>query len=370
MKKNLLPLVAIMALSLFSSCSSTEVLSLRTAKNIEDDMRLYALPNTLLRINVEVTKSVTKRGPYYQHAKNLLGLDGVVAQDQVSWYISNIEIETFSVPDTNFYYLAQLADERAEAEMRRLSDNGLVMDFDRMIYADQVATALFLERRENLTVAFTDVSVKTNNQRVVTPVERVVQRDTTFITITEYQQSFQEKSLADKAQEAAAFVVKIRNRRFKLNAGVANRTGEDVEAKFPDQASLAFMKEELDHLEQEYLALFLGKTMQERFTYSFDFAPRHDLDSQRSTLFYFSAANGLSMNSRDGFPVYLDIQKTSNQNVLARMYRRDLDRAKNALIYRIPGDAIVKVIDANEDIAIKRVPVAQYGTLISHPVGH
>lgn len=363
--RNLFALLLVMA-AVLSCQTPTKVMNIKHVDKVDDEAILFALPQTVVRVEVEVTKEIVRRGPYFNYAEKYLGIKDVPTEDSYRWYISDIRLSTYEKPDTNHFYLANL-NEKAEEQFAGLAEKGHVMSY---YFLDQLGSHqieqgnLFLNEQDSESVIYTDLSVREYLTEVIEPVRQRVQReDTSFIRITEYTKSVLEKSPEKKAQEASSFIIKLRNRQFKLLAGAVNK------AQFPDSESVKYMNEELQRIEEEYIELFTGKTINQTKTYYFDLTPT-PRDLSKKVLFYFSETIGMSLNSYGGFPVSIEIMRVGDTQVLNRLYMHPENNTveKNSLVYRIPDDAIIKVMDGNDVIAIKRVAINQFGTIITMPV--
>jgi hypothetical protein len=81
---------------------------------------------TTVDVSVNVTQTITRRGPYYQYAERFLGITGVPSQDVTSWSISDIAINTYEEADPDHYYLLSTND-RHVTNFFRLSREGFIL---------------------------------------------------------------------------------------------------------------------------------------------------------------------------------------------------------------------------------------------------
>ena len=123
MKKNKVLICTFMlALVLFNACKSTQkmsfnIVNLKEARGIRHYSTLYALPKTVIRVNLKVVKTSYKRGPYYQYANSFLGIEDVIEEDKEGWRITDIKFETYAIADTNHIYLIESNDEFSKIEI-------------------------------------------------------------------------------------------------------------------------------------------------------------------------------------------------------------------------------------------------------------
>jgi hypothetical protein len=128
---------------------------------------------------------------------------------------------------------------------------------------------------------------------------RVVQ-DSTFVRVPVHRSVVVERSMEDKAKEAADFIFSLRKRRMELLAGDADFIAEG-------QAAEAVLKE-ISRLEEEYLTLFTGKVFKSSVTHWFDFSPSPKGEETSSILFRFSEARGILPSSDlSGSPILISV---------------------------------------------------------------
>jgi hypothetical protein len=148
----------------------------------------------------------------------------------------------------------------------------------------------------------------------------------------------------ENAAAAAAFIRKIRKRRLKLVAGMAEETNP------VDGKALKLMIQQLEQLEAEYLNLFVGKSAKYVYTQSVMIVPNNDADEQ-ITLGYFSKQNGFSAKADskrgDSYPIVMKITAlTSSPKVSIKEIdtsSKTSSSIKYGLYHRIPGTVSISI---------------------------
>ena len=102
MKKFLFSVLSLMALS----ATAQETVKL-TAGKINDFGLVYNLPTTVAEISLNITKTVTKAGPYYKYAQKYLGVQDVISKNETIYNIDNIEIKEKGIADPEYSYLVK-----------------------------------------------------------------------------------------------------------------------------------------------------------------------------------------------------------------------------------------------------------------------
>lgn len=368
----------ILIILLTSACASQKVVnSSFSVVNIKNDTSftqnalIYALPRTVIKVNVEISKIESYRGPYCQYAKKYLGIDddAVIFSDNVSYDISNIDIESYSEPDTNCFFLVKSQNDEM-ANLLNLSQNGLILSINKDIdVKSEKQNTNFYDYNDDNDFFFINQSVKKNIQSINKKSYKTIKTDSSLIRIPLSTKHIVVKSTELKAEEAANFIIKIRKRKFKLMSGMYE--------KFPDGEAVNCMIKELDKLEKDYLSLFIGKTIKTKKEYTFNYIPDESLTTNQNILFYFSSDKGILINKNyinrtvankqiSGYPIIIDVDNLNFTNKLKNKFD-EMKSPKNTFFYRIPDYATVRIINGNKVIASKKMLIAQFGKLGSLP---
>lgn len=355
---------------LLSGCAGTAIFERNTsARNIVDYTQpeqytlVYSLPKTTVRVSIDAVQTITRRGPYYQYAERYLGIPGVPESDEISWQIGNINIETYEEADPEHYYLLKTND-RHVTNFFKLQKEGFILPVNQRQLPE-------LEGVINPTAAeiadplFTDLSIHPRVVEESRTVMRMVRQDTAFVNVPVMERQSVTKSLEARAAEVADLIFELRSSRFRLISG-------DLDL-FPDGKAMEEIIREYSRLENEYLNLFTGKVFEVNHKFSVDYTPgKNPAESgiEHAVVFRFSGSQGiLPSDDVSGRPVTLEL---NNENKTARLQRITEGSAsalndQGTLLYRIPDVAVLKITDENSTIAVKRIPVSQYGKVVTLP---
>ncbi len=304
----------------------------------------YSLPRTGIRVTVEATQEKYFHGPYFQFAEALLGIENAPATDSESWTIKDIQIETFSEADPDQVYKAM----GNAAFLLSLTESGTLAGINKEVESstDKLVVSSFLSEAKTPDVIFPDLSLNPFFEEVEDSI-----RGSVLVV----------KSIEEKAQEAAHTITKLRKRRFKS-------LGNAYEVQLPDGDAYELMVDELGKLEDEYVALFIGKTYKETFTYSFDYIPGNNSVSG-DVLFRVSNTNGvLPKTDLTGAPIVIDVKKIE-QLASAQASVKDTQNtmATTNVFYRMPGKAEIQILNGINTMASTRADLAQFGTVAPVP---
>jgi len=304
--------------------------------NATSDVLLYSLPTTVIRINVEVEKTISKVGPFYRYSQKMLNVTDVVTQDKEEWKIKSVTIETYGVPDENKQYAISYSG-AGSAPFLQLTPSGILSGINSdCLLQDEYLKEFAIEDIPGI-------------------------NDVNFNDVAMIEKQLAKTSTAAMAEETANYIYKIRKRRFKILAS-------DYEQLPPDGKSYEVMVRELNKLEKDHLELFIGKKETFTMTQSFDIVP-DKMSTNNDVLFRFSSVKGI-VDKMDvsGAPVYVEMEAKETKALPNQpiVYEKDAE-VRNGLYYCKPGKATIKVIDKNKLIKEQEVYLGQYGQVVSMP---
>jgi len=305
---------------------------------------VYSLPQTGIRVHIKATRELFVHGPFQMYAQKMLGIENVPATDADRWNMDEMKLEVFSEPDAEQVYKAL----GPAAQMVSLTQTGIIAGINTTVESGDavVNTQSFLTKNLDKQVKFTDLSIWS------------------FYSPADSTKRFKlvSKNPEQKAAEAAETIFNLRNSRFAL---LTNADDEPL----PDGKSFEVMTEELGKMEENYLALFIGKSSKEKYEFSFEFVPG-EKSVKGEVFFRFSDDRGvLPKSDLSGRPVVIEVNKIENlaakQNAL--ITSENPNAGKSGVYYRIPGMAEVRIMDGAIQLAGTRIPIAQFGTTAPVP---
>lgn len=316
----------------------------RSDKNVMPVMAdgiAYSLPRTGVRIHVKAVREKLFAGPYAQYAEGMLGLKNAQQTDSENWTITGVNIETFAEADPNqVFKTAGMA-----GSLINLTEDGVLAGINTTVETKTTEAPVtnFLDDNSIPAYPFTDLSLNPFFEKP----------DSTAANI------LIAKTPQEKAQEAAHTITKLRKRRFK---SLANAYDEQL----PDGKAYSVMVKELDKLEAEYVALFIGKTYKSTFEYTFDYIPG-DNSVSGDVVFRFSESKGvLPKTDLSGKPVQIELKKLDDL-AAAQAKQKSAAEAANHIFYRMPGKAELRLMNGINLIALTRLDIAQFGTVLPLP---
>ena len=307
---------------------------------------VYALPQTGIRVHVKATRERFVAGPFNMYAQKMLGIDNAPSSNGERWNMDEITIETFAEPDPDEVHKAL----GSAAQLVSLTESGVLagVNTGTMAHDTKVVTQNFLTKNLDSQVKFTDLSIWS------------------FYSPADSTKSFRmvSKNMDQKAAEAAETIFNLRNSRFAL---LTNADDEPL----PDGKSFEVMRDELGKMEENYLALFIGKTSKQVYEFSFDYIPGNK-STKGDVFFRFSEDRGvLPKTDLSGRPIVIEVNKAESlpakQNGLVSS--ENPEAGKSGLYYRMPGLAEIRILDGGTQLAGARVSIAQLGATAPIPEG-
>jgi hypothetical protein len=307
---------------------------------------IYSLPRTGLRVNITAVKENFEPGPYSSYARQLLGINDAKNSKSVKWFITDIDIETFSEPDPAQVYkaLGDIAHAVSLTPDGRLA--GINSDVD-LLSPDVAEVNKYIEKPDlDDDFSFADFN------------------DSPIYTEGDSTTNYRPVRVSDdvKAAEAAARILECRLSRFHMAAGLMDEFHPDGKAY---QVSL----DELIRMEKNYMTLFTGRTTYSTRTFSFDFIPAASSE-QGSVICRFSPEKGvLPAADLSGKPVTVKVEaeKQLNEKYSGLSSSEDPMAGVSGVYYRLPVTADVKIIYDLNIIASLRMVLPQFGVIAPLP---
>ena len=316
----------------------------RSDKNTQPVMAdgvVYSLPRTGVRIYVTASCEKLFAGPYAPYAEAMLGLKNAPVADREKWTMTDVRIETFSEPDPQEIFKAK----GLAGSLVSMTETGVIVGVNSTVETPSGTPVFtnFINHADLPEYPFTDLSLNPFFEKQDSTKRNVIIA----------------KTLEEKAQEAANTITKLRKRRFKT---LSNAYDEQL----PDGQAYQVMVGELDQLEKEYVALFVGKIYNTSYTYSFDFVPG-DNSVSGEVVFRFSDSKGvLPKTDLSGKPVQVDLKRMDDL-AAAQQSQKSAAGGTSGLFYRVPGKAEFRLMNGLSLMTVARLTVAQFGTVLPVP---
>ncbi len=349
-----------------SACTSVKVVNVNEAEKYYDGGIIYSLPETVLQIDVELKKTTYIRGPFFEYAEKYLNINNVIKKNHTEWEIINVDINSIAEPDYNNYFVLK-SNNKTIMNGLTLNEKGVIESINlvskspKSVESDNLIIDI---AKPEIEAQFTDLSIKRNINELQDTVYKKVKQDTSFVRVPIIRKQLEKKSINEKAEEAANFIIKLRKRRFKVLTA-------QTETQISGTGSVQSMIAELDKLEEEYLSLFIGKKYEETIIKNFTYTPNKSKDLNVSILFNLSKENGIvSKEDQSSQQVIVKVINDGKTKVIdSYLAKKEEEKTKEikGLVYRIPDLASVQVLLGEDVIARKKLLVAQFGTLTTLP---
>lgn len=319
---------------------------------------IYALPQTVIKLDVTAEKTILKRGPFAEYANKYLGITDVVSANGVEWKLKTINASSVGEVDPEQYHKLTTSVDY-EPSLIALSPTGLIKGFNlkKSQIIDEDKELLFTSV-EDVDIEYGKFSIDPIIKYREDTIYKVVETDTAFIKIPVLEKQALTKSLEEKAEEAAHEIFKLRKRRFKILTA-------NFEVLPPDGKAYEVIVRELRKLEDEYLSLFIGKKVSSLRNFYFSYTPNKGENG--GVVFRMSPQMGpVGVNDLGGKPIRIDFKNLESTRELAIIPTAGIAPQK-LISYRIPGIADVSISNGKRVLYKDRIPVAQFGKIANLP---
>lgn len=339
MKRILIPATAILLLT--ASCATqrsapvkVNVVKTSSLTNATSDAIVYHLPQTVLRVEVEVEKAILKAGPFYRYSERLLNISDVIMEDGETWRIKSLKVTPIGRTNYSQSYAIQMTGP-GSAQNILLNNQGVLCGINLPEHHCMDAPSARYEHTPEL-------------QSV----------DVNFNGVPKLEKLLKQTSTAAMAEEAANYIYKIRKRRSKIFSA-------NFPVLPPDGLSLELTKAEMDSLEGEFIELFTGKKEVQTIKRVFEYVPER-INPESSVLFRFSNKTGIvDRMDLSGTPIYIEVKNLATPELPDQAPKKE--EQSNGLFYCKPGKALVRLIDRNILMFEEELEIAQLGQVLSMP---
>jgi len=307
----------------------------------------YALPRTVVKVDVKIDRIENYKGPYADYAGRYLGLKNVISVNSVEYKISDISITTYPEPDPDQYYFVELGEKVTKGQipgLLELSSSGLILGTIPGL-RDTSGTRIPKTGLEDLSGEtgmdvfgelfkyYADVSIFEKVDTII----RKINIDTMTLERQYLKRTMVEKSPEQKAKEASDVITKIKDNRFNLISGYQ-------EVNY-NKETLEYMDTQLKQMEKEYVKLFTGISLHKTLNFSYKYIPVPNQINTEIPIFKFLKTKGvIDLDEPGGKVVTIKIQRVGNTNsVSSCLSRADKGTKEHGFFYRIPELARVTV---------------------------
>ena len=320
---------------------------------------VYALPRTLIQVDVTVEQKELLAGPLRNYAEKYLGITNYISQNAFEYSIKGIKLIPVSEPDPEQYYFVSEVEKTSKETWQTiltLNGHGMITSVGAINDGQAgVASGLGNPMSDDEVMAIFSKYADLNLYAKVDTIVRIINIDTITIEDYTFKTTMTNKPLEVKAREVADMIHRVREGRYNLLTGYQ-------EVNYSEGA-LKFMNEELLKMEEEYLCLFTGAVVKSNLTYSFTFLPTPENSGSSVPIFHFSESNGIVEGGGGGVQAMILVESHGNTSVLASGEAN----SGGGLVYRIPEEAEVKLIYNSNTLAKIHAAISQFGRVASLP---
>jgi len=369
MKAKIRSLVLLISILLTSSCmtnkplsnSSGVILPLSDSTALREGSIIYGLPRTVFNIVVSMERTIEKPGPYAQYAGDFLGLTDVILNENESWSIKDITINSHDELDPSEFYVIS-STTLFQTNVLALKKEGLILDLNPafMNSEEKRSTANGSGNSQNLSF---DLGSDEYFQLQRDTAYKRITVDSSFVRIPYIVEKKKKLTLDQLAEKAAKRLMDLRDGKQLILTGEAT--------VFP-QSDAAI--NEINRMEKAYTELFTGKSISEVFSYTYQITPSKSMINKPVTLLQFSDQTGpVTGTMKGGKPVTIEFvpeKKTKDLTVLNRINNKAESKKYDKLFYRVPDVVDIRINHGSEKLFDSRKLIYQFGEVIQLPANY
>lgn len=317
---------------------------------------IYSLPSTTIGLKVTANHESFVAGPYAKYAQKYLGVDARTESGD-TYIIQSVEMVPYLEADPSISIAVNVGTSKnASANFLNFCSQGLIVTSES--YTGKGASWRFPSAVGNS--EFVNSGATSNLATQSSTLYKSVKTAEGLEKVPVQQNQVVEKSLEKKAAETAEMIFKLRKKRIDIITG-------DTDATYSGEAMGAAL-EEISRLEQEYLSLFVGKSVTDTQTAVFDVVPDGENAKQMYIAFRISDTQGLlPANNMSGRPIVLEFVEES-EPIAPTNINEVAVAPKGKVVYRKPVVVAVRLLDGQKVIMQSRVPVYQFGKILVFPI--
>lgn len=348
-----------------SACHSFKVIPVKSDTRLKQDGVFYYLPETRLIVDVAVKEIHYLKGPFAQYSAKFTGISNVITENKTEYSIENITLNSYSVPDTSkLFYICTGRMKDKDEFLLQLDEQGIITGLNSTL-SDAVSVSggnsnENVENEGNSVNANFEYFATSNTQiKTDTIVEKII-LDTVTIEKQILQHSIIEKSMEDKAKDAADYISLISENKMNLIAGYQ-------EVAY-DLNTFNTMLVELNKMLEDYLNLFTGKSIEYTRHYRFVIDPRDNNRDKVKFTFCFDPGSGILETPVDsafeGTGYYYEIIPEADALAISKVISTQKKFPNNGLAYNIPEACTFFIKKESGDVVFsEKVLISQLGTV-------
>lgn len=354
--------------------ANNDVRPINNKLSIDGTQLFYALPKNVVRVTFDVKQIENFQGPYAKYAKKYLNIsEGVIFEDDLYYEITDVNLKRYSMADSSQFYAISFSSYVDFPELQ-LNEDGVILacNHNENITGYDIAPCQTVRpAMETTEYSFTDLGVKPFMKEETQTLYRMVPTDSTPVKESYQHTSVKQTTEEQNAKEAAAFITKLRKRKFKL------LSGQFEEVNPVHGEAMAAMIQSLDKLEKKYVELFVGKVVGNTQRFYFDYVPSDRDGAEQKILCWFSPQEGIQDSKPDARKTSFEpiLLKSTPVGALPEPKIKMMDNSqksptpiKYGLYYRLPGRMDIVLQQFDKVLAKQQIQIAQKGKVVPLPV--
>lgn len=341
------------------SDSKNVILPLSNSNALRDGTIVYGLPRTVFTVVAELERTIEKPGPYAQYAEDMLGLTDVIKTENETWSIERISIKSNDELDPSQYYVIS-ATNLFQTNVLALKKEGLILDLNPEILQTERREGVISETGDLPSHSF-DLGSDEYFQLQHDTAYKRMNVDSTFVRIPYIVDKKKKLSLDQLAEKAAKRLLELRDGKHLILTGEAT--------VFPQNEAAI---NEINRLEKSYTELFTGKSLKDKFTFTYEIIPQRDMAGKSVALFQFSDVTG-PVSGTGGKPVTIEFtpeKKTKDLTVINKDDSKGNEKKFDKLFYRVPDVVDVRISLGSGKLYESRKLIYQFGEVIQLPANY
>ena len=317
------------------------------AKNVnskETDGFYYHLSQNIVKVDFVVERTQYVKGKYSSFAKELLNTDNYIKENKTSFEIKNVRISTLTEADPDMvFFISTVADEKSKENVNvnlALTSDGIIQSFGVKPAKEDCEDDDKIELKANILPYIEPAS------------------DFYYIPMIEDDEEDGNK-LTDKeiAQSIIEEIKKIRVAYFDLITGYQ-------EVDYGN--TINYMIDRIKELENEYLAMFLGKKSSYVYTQTFYFTP----EDVKNTITIAKFSNTEGFNSKVGESVKINFTDLADSPYINKLSKEDIENVTytNKLFYRNSAKVTMRISLGENELSENRLFISQFGNVSLIPM--
>ena len=317
----------------------------KNVNNKETDGFYYHLPRNIVKVDFVVERTQNTKGKYSSFAKELLNTENYIKENKTTFAIKDIRVNTLTEADPDMvFFISTVTDEKSKESVKvnlELNSEGIIQSFGIKPAKHDCEDEDRLEFKANILPYIEPAS------------------DFYYIPIVEEDEDTEDIKLTEKeiAQSIVEEIKKLRLAYFDLITGYQ-------EVNYGN--TINYMIDRIKDLENEYLAMFLGKTSSQVYTQTFYFTPEDVKNAV--TITKFSETEGF--NSKVGEPIKINFTDLSVSPYINKLSKEEIENTtyNNKLFYRNSAKVTMQLSLGEKELSENRLIISQFGNVSLIPM--